>query len=234
MHAQPKPHARRHAYKSHGHIASTRTQHMCYAQRTSACPNAWRASLHAAVLSIQAPARPLLLPVVCHVAAVCWEQMRGDSPAECPALCLAAARCQPAWHHIARRGLGQRIHTAAAGRIEVEMEDTGPRADSQIGACEQGHTWVRRCVRKLMSIARGGWSGSPFVESFVGLKTPAKLRGRERDTALSAYSVPTTRAKEPRQQSADKHATAQTLRLVCPLDPLRYGYPMLICSAGTR
>ena len=52
--------------------------------------------------------------------------------------------------------------------------------------------------------------------------------------ALSAYSVPTTRAKEPRQQGADKHATAQTLRLVYPLDPLGHGYPMLICSAGTR
>jgi hypothetical protein len=137
-------------------------------------------------------------------------------------------------HHVARRGLGQGIHTAAAGRIEVEMEDTGPRAESQIGACEQGHAWVRRCVRKLVSIAKGGWSGSPFVEALVGSKTPAKLWGRERDTALSAHSVPTIRAKEPRQQSAHKHATAQTLRLVCPLDPLGYGYPMLICSAGTR
>ena len=81
---------------------------------------------------------------------------------------------------------------------------------------------------------REGGRGSPFVEALVGSKTPAKLWGRERDTALSAHSIPTIRAKEPRQQSAHKHATAQTLRLVCPLEPHEYGCPMLICSAGTR
>ena len=63
---------------------------------------------------------------------------------------------------------------------------------------------------------------------------PPGWRGVGPLSALSAHSIPTIRAKEPRQQSAHKHATAQTLRLVCPLDPLEYGYPMLICSAGTR
>ena len=143
---------------------------------------------------------------------MCWEPMRGDPPAECPALCLAVAQCPPAWHHIARRGLGQGIHTVAAGRIEVEMEDTGPRAEShsQIGACEQGHAWVRRYVRKLVSIAKREWSGSPFVESFVGSKTPAKLRGRERDTALSAYSVPAIYG--PRSPGNKARTNTQRLR----------------------
>ena len=110
------------------------------------------------------------------------------------------------------------------------MEDTGPRAESQIGACEQGHAWVRRYVRKLVSIAKREWSGSPFVESFVGSKTPAKLRGRERDTALSAYSVPAIYG--PRSPGNKARTNTQRLRPSAWSAPWTHSNMGIQCSSA--
>ena len=82
-----------------------------------------------------------------------------------------------------------------------------------------------------MSIVKGGWSGSLFVVRVVRrIEDAYEIAGQR----AQYRTLCILRPKEPRQQSADKHAMAQTLRLACPLDPLGYGYPVLICSAGTR